>query len=185
MNMAEICMNNKGFTLVESIIVITILGVISLVSLQFFTKTIDTYSILKEQKVVYDEAALALERMEREIRDAKSIPLTSGNKIRIWKAYTTPLDSNLYVTFALNGTNLQRGSSATDSEPASYYTLVSNCTTFTVTNTSNEIFLSLTLSVPGKSSVTLQSKVYPKNLPFSGTSYSGRNFAGDWEEEVQ
>lgn len=175
----------RGFTLIESIIVIVIVGVISLVSLRFFSWTIDTYTILKEQKVAYDEAALALERMSREIRDAKSIQLTIGNKIRILKAYPTPSDSNLYVTFALNGTNLQRGSSATDSDPASYYTLASSCTTFTVTNTSNEIFLSLTLSVPGKSSVTLQGKVYPKNLPFPGTPYSGRNFAGDWKEEVQ
>jgi prepilin-type N-terminal cleavage/methylation domain-containing protein len=177
--------HDKGFTLIEAIMVITILGVISLVSLRFFSWTIDTYTILKEQKVVYDEAALALERMSREIRDAKSIQLTTGNKIRIWKAYTTPLDSNLYVTFALNGTNLQRGSRATDSDPTSYNTLASNCTSFSVSNSSNEISLTLTLAVPGKSSVTLQSKIYPKNLPFSGTYYSGRNFTGDWKEETQ
>ena len=40
---------------------------------------------------------------------------------------------------------------------------------FTVTNSANEILLALTLSLATGERVTVQSKIYPKNLPFGAT----------------
>jgi hypothetical protein len=43
--------------------------------------------------------------------------------------------------------------------------MADNVTSFTVTNATNEIQLQLTLSLASGENVTLQTKVYPKNLP--------------------
>jgi prepilin-type N-terminal cleavage/methylation domain-containing protein len=178
--------DSSGFTLIEIICVIVILGIISVFGLSFISNTARTYFALKNQRMLYHRAATAMERMSRAIRDARSIRSTvvSPGKIRIQRAHGTPQDPALYVTFALNGSKLQRGSNAADADPAAYYDLAPDCSAFTLSNSANEIFLALTLSLATGETVTLQSKIYPKNLPFSATPYGGRNFNGEWAEEV-
>jgi prepilin-type N-terminal cleavage/methylation domain-containing protein len=179
---------DSGFTLIEIISVIVILALVSIFRFSFLSNSARTYFALKNESVLYGEAAAAMERMSREIRDARSIstPATgsSGNKIRVFKNTATPQDANRYVTFALNGSAIQRGSNAADADPAMYYDLAAYCSSFTVTNSANEILLALTLSRSTGETVTLQSKIYPKNLPFGAVSYGGRNFNGNWTEEI-
>jgi prepilin-type N-terminal cleavage/methylation domain-containing protein len=184
----KVCLQPRGFTLIEVTVVLMVVGIIGFISLQFLTRAVDSYALLRDRNILYSEAAAAMEKMGREIRDAQSIRATvsSPGKIRVWKGHQTPLDTNLYVTYALNGTTLQRGSSSTDTDPSTYRDLASNCTSFAVSNSSNEIQLTMTLSQSGGATVTMKTKIYPKNLPFAGgVIYSGRNFAGDWEEEIQ
>jgi prepilin-type N-terminal cleavage/methylation domain-containing protein len=178
--------DNSGFTLIEIICVIVILGIISVFGFSFISNSARTYIALKNQRMLYHRSAAAMERMSRAIRDARSIRtvVASPGKIRIQRAHGTPQDPDVYVTFALSGTTLQRGSNAVDADPAIYHDLAPNCSVFTVNNSANEILLVLTLAVATGESVTVQSKVYPKNLPYGATPYSGRNFNGDWAEEV-
>ena len=179
---------DSGFTLIEMISVIVVLAIVSIFGFSFLFNSAQTYFALKNQSILYSEAATALERMSREIRDARSISTpasgSSDNKIRVFKNTATPQDANLYVTFALNGTALQRGSNSADADPATYYNLAANCSSFTVTNSANEILLTFTLSRATGETVTVQSKIYPKNFAFVGPPYSGRNFNGNWTEEI-
>ena len=177
---------DRGFTLIEIISVIVILSIISVFGFSFISNAARTYFAIKNQNTFYYQAATAMERMSRALRDAVSIRAVvfSPGKIRIQRTHATPQDPNQYVTFALNGSNLQRGSNTIDADPATYYDLAANCASFTVTNSANEILLALTLSLATGERVTVQSKIYPKNLPFGATPYSGRNFSGEWAEEV-
>ena len=177
---------DRGFTLIEIICVIVILSIISAFGFSFISNVARTYLALKNQNTLYYQAAAAMERMSRALRDAQSVRdiVFSPGKIRIQRTHATPQDPHQYVTFALNGSNLQRGSNTVDADPATYYDLAANCASFTVTNSSNEILLTLILSLSTGESVTIQSKICPKNLPFGATPYSGRNFSGEWAEEV-
>jgi len=67
-------MNRRGFTLIEIIIVIVILGFVSAITIKFLTDSLRIYTMTVNQKTLYDEGKLALERMARDIRDARSDP---------------------------------------------------------------------------------------------------------------
>jgi len=67
-------MNRRGFTLIEIIIVIVILGFVFAITIKFLTDSLRIYTMTVNQKTLYDEGKLALERMARDIRDARSDP---------------------------------------------------------------------------------------------------------------
>ncbi|WP_415882846.1 type II secretion system protein J [Neptuniibacter sp. QD29_5] len=60
----------SGFTLVELIVVITLLGIISLVTVGFITSTMQGYADLTRRDQLSSAARVAVERMAREIRNA-------------------------------------------------------------------------------------------------------------------
>jgi len=180
-------MNRRGFTLIEIIIVIVILGFVSAITIKFLTDSLRIYTMAVNQKTLYDEGKLALERMVRDIRDARSITTPaaggSGNTIVFQRTNATAQDGlNETLTFRLTGTTLEK----VKTSPAATSPLASNVSSFTVTrgaaatNNENEITLSFTLSLGSGENVILQTEVYPRNLARS-TTY--KNFAQNWREE--
>lgn len=63
-------MNNRGFTLIELIVVISLLGVISLVSVGFITSTVQGYADMTRRDQLASSVKVAVERMARELRNA-------------------------------------------------------------------------------------------------------------------
>jgi len=169
----------KGFTLIEIIIVIVILAIISGITIKFLTDSLRVYTMTVNQKTLFDEGKLALERMCRDIRDARSITGVTASSITFVRTNATAQDSaGETITF-------QRNASANTLEkvktsPIVTTTLASSVSSFTVTNSSNEIQLQLRLQLASGENVTLQSKVYPKNLA-RDTTY--KNFAQNWQED--
>jgi prepilin-type N-terminal cleavage/methylation domain-containing protein len=174
---------SKGFTLIEIIIVIVILSIVSAITIKFLVDSLRIYTMTVYQKTLFDEAKLALERMCRDIQDANSITSTS-NSITLTRTNATAQDiAGESITFRLTGSTLEKVKASVG------YAMVSNVSALTVTNRSNEITLQLTLSLGTGENVTLQTKVYPKNLGDS-TTYknfrvqdSGGNFTS-WQEEL-
>jgi len=138
------------------------------------------------QKTLFDEGKLALERMCRDIRDGRSItsPASggSGSLITFIRNNATAQDvAAESITFRLTGTTLEK----VKVSPVATSSLASNVSTFTVTRGAagnDEITLVLTLSLTSGENVTLQTKVYPKNLP-KGVTY--KNFCQNWMEAYQ
>jgi len=178
---------SKGFTLIEIIIVIVILGFVSAITIKFLTDSLRIYTMTVNQKTLFDEGKLALERMCRDIRDARGIATPaaggSGNTIVFQRTNPTAHDGlNETLTFRLTGTALEK----VKTTPAATSPLASNVSSFTVTrgaaatNNENEITLSVTLLLGSGENVTLQTRVWPKNLP-RDTTY--KNFTSYWREE--
>lgn len=181
-------LSSKGFTLIEMVIVIVILSIVAAITIFFLVDSLRIYTMTVYQKTLLDEGKLALERMGRDIRDAKSITSTSDS-ITVTRTNATPSgqdSADEIITFRLNpldNTILEKVKASVG------YAMASNVSAFTVTNTSNEITLQLTLSRGSGENVTLQTKVYPKNLGDS-TTYknfrvpdSGGSFTS-WKEEI-
>ena len=174
-------MNSKGMTLVELIVVMVLLGIIGLFSFQFIGSGVETYIMASNQAGLLAEAKLAMERMTRDIRDAKIITFPGqgdppDDLISFTRTNATDYDSaDESITFHLAGSSLEK---VKESPPVTS-SMAGDVSAFTVTRaaTDDEIKLGLTLSLGSGENVTLHSKVYPKNLP--------SQFDGDWKEVVQ
>jgi len=176
----------RGFTLIEIIIVIVILSIVSGITIKFLIDSLKIYTMTVNQKALFDEGKLALERMCRDIRDARSMTVPasggSGNTITFQRTNATGAGQDLpneIITYRLSSGAIQR-EKASYSLP--YPLLASNVSAFTVTRgaTNDEITIVLTLLLGTGENITLQTKVYPKNLLTSSTY---KNFKAYWREE--
>jgi Tfp pilus assembly protein PilW len=164
--------------------VIVILSIIAAISIYFLISSLKVYTMTVNQKTLLDEGKLALERMCRDIRDAQSITLPaaggSGNLITFTRTNSTAQDSDSEnITFQLTGSTLEK----VKASPSTTSALAVNVSSFIVARsaTEDEVKIVLTLSLGTGENVTLQTKVYPKNLP-EDTTY--KNFFQNWNEEV-
>jgi len=188
--------SSKGFTLIEIIIVIVILGIVSAITIKFLTDSLRIYTMTVKQKTLFDEGKLALQRMCRDIRDARSITGTTATSISFTRNDATTQDgAGENIRFDLSGSTLRKVKNA-GGAPENPIAMADNVSTFAVINATNEIQLQLTLqSVFGGTTmtVTLQTKVYPKNLSedlgvpptyknFRILNSSGNPIVPTWEE---
>jgi len=170
----------KGFTLIEIIVVIVILCIVSGITIKFLVDSLRIYTMTVNQKTLFDEGKAALERMCRDIRDARSITSISASSI----------------TFVRNNATVQDGAGETiifqrnagvgtlekvKASPSATSTMAANVSIFAVTNATNEIQLQLTLNLSTGENVTLQTKVYPENLADDAIY---KNFFRNWQEEL-
>jgi prepilin-type N-terminal cleavage/methylation domain-containing protein len=181
----------RGFTLIEIIVVIVILSIVSAIAIKFLADSLRIYTMTVNQKTLFDEGKLTLERMCRDIRDGQTIfvpaPGASASNIIFKRTNATAQDiAAENVTFQLTGTTLYE----IKATPAANTPLAANVSTFTATqgtaaaNTLNEITLALNLSLTGGGNVTLQTKVYPKNLPRDAMGTTYKNFCQNWMEYI-
>jgi prepilin-type N-terminal cleavage/methylation domain-containing protein len=171
--------SNKGFTLVEIIVVIVILSIASAITVKFMIDSLRIYTMTVNQKTLLDEGKLALERMCRDIRDANSITGSTATSITFVRTHATGLGqdtANETITYRSTGGNLEKVKASTP------YAIAGNVYAFTVTQgADNEITLLLTLRLGTGENVTVQTKVHPKNLPKSANY---KNFFHNWQEEL-
>jgi prepilin-type N-terminal cleavage/methylation domain-containing protein len=180
----------RGFTLIEIIVVIVILCIVSGITIKFLVDSMRIYTMTVDQKTLFDEGKLALERMCRDLRDANSIttPISggsssSGTLLSFTRTHATAQDSaGDTIQFILSSGTLQRKAAARPTvDLASYVTAI---TVTRGTSPDNEITISLTLSRTTSGvtlSVPLSTKVNPKNFP-TDTTY--KNFKSYWNEEA-
>ena len=163
--------NQRGFTLIEMIAAIVLLGIMGMFSTQFITGAAETNRLVSGQKGLLDDAKLAMEFMVREIRVA-STQATSGqpiqtpgnNSIIFDKLAALPTDTDItQIQYSQSGNTIIRNSTiagttilASQVQPGG----------FTVTETpvnSNFYVISMTLAGPNGTNFTLQSGVRPRD----------------------
>lgn len=169
----------RGFTLIEMIVVIVILAIVSAISIKFVVDSLRVYTMTVNQKSLFDEGKLALEQVCRGIRDANSITGVTASSITFVRDNATAYDAvGETIIFQLNAGAVQK----VKASPVATSTMARNVTTFAVTNATNEIQLQLTVQLTSGENVTLQTKVYPKNL-VKDLTYM--NFYSNWMEAYQ
>lgn len=177
-----ILLRSKGYTLIEMVMVIVILSIVCGITIHFLANSLKIYAMTVNQKTLLDEGKLALERICRDIRDARAIASPaaggSGNLVTFTRTHSTAQDlASETITFRLNGITLEKAKAS----PMVTSAMAANVSAFLVSRSaSDEITIQLTLSLASGENVTLQTKVYPKNLAES-TIY--KTFFSNWQEE--
>ena len=91
--------NQKGFSLIEMMVVVAILGVIVLGLVTFFTGGTKTWVSGQSQLTAQRNARQAMDRMAREIREAKDI-IANSTSLEI--KYNTPWSTDLKYSWSGN-----------------------------------------------------------------------------------
>jgi prepilin-type N-terminal cleavage/methylation domain-containing protein len=109
MNTRSKYLNNHGYTLIEIVMVIVILGIIGAFTFQIVAAGVQAFKKSSARKDLYDQGRLALERMVRELRDAKEVTGSASSSITFKKAHPAQAaDNTEEIKFQINGTNLER-----------------------------------------------------------------------------
>jgi prepilin-type N-terminal cleavage/methylation domain-containing protein len=179
--------NENGFTLIEIVTVIIVLGILSVFTFSFIDNAVKTYSIGSKQRMLYQEASYAMERITRELRDAGNVSVdaaTGGWNIN--KAHISLDPTTTVVFFRSSSNNLIRRTTGNDRimahnvdrfDPPPVGCISTGCVvTLQITDSTIPIDGSV-----GKS-ILLSSTVTPKN---NSSGYTGRDFNGDYEDVIQ
>ncbi len=187
----------NGFTLLEVVISIVVLGVLSLFSFSLIANLTSTYALMKRQRGLHQEAAYIIDRISRELREASAVFAPSstspgGAVLSFRRAHATAVDGNPYLSYYVSGGVLYRGS--LDSGPPPPYgtnqVMGSKVTNFTATydegiagdERDDRYTVSVTLSEAGQT-VTYRTTVCPKN--YATTKFEGRIFGGNYTDIVR
>jgi len=104
--------NQKGFGLIEMMVVVVVLGLIVLGLVTFFTGGVKSWVAGQSQLKAQREARQAIDRMVREIREGKVVKSGFNNSIRVeipeFKTDTGIIPS-YEVTYGLFDTTIKRG----------------------------------------------------------------------------
>lgn len=118
--------NNKGFTLAEILVYIAIFTVISVAVINSYVVILSSFSSTRTARDLLESGNTAMERISREIRQAKSIDVTnsvgtvfqmnstdSSNNPEVVKFYVLSGALNLYYNNVLDGNLLGQNISIT------------------------------------------------------------------------
>lgn len=160
----------KGYTLIEIVIVIVILGIIGGFTFQMVAAGVQAFKKTSARKDLFDEARLAMERMAREIRDAKELVACSEDSITFKKKHPSQ-DGVEEIKFWLDGSNTLWRVRNPSTTPLSDR-LASNVDSFQVANENCS-----TASVIGVDAVTpgTTANNTDDNMTVSHTTGSGSN----------
>jgi prepilin-type N-terminal cleavage/methylation domain-containing protein len=163
--------NQRGFTLIEMIAAITLLGIMGIFSTQFITSITASAQLTTAQKGLVDDAKLAMEYLIRESRvaseDVNSIaysssPTTTSITFDKYNGYTVDTN-NTGINYAWDSTSkaLTRTSGAVTT------TLATQITSFTIVESPSigSRFFIFTMSLQGINgeNFTLESGVRPRS----------------------
>jgi len=160
----------SGFTLVEMIIAIVLLSILGTFVFQIVTTSLNTLIIMRTRKESGDDAVLSLDKISREVREAKTIISIGSSTLIFEKNVTASTDTNKVVKFILNtSTNRLRRQSATSEgslpgDNTSGDVIAENVTIFNVSSQAgsgagNRVVIELEFS----SGSEWETKIYPRN----------------------
>ncbi|OGP49906.1 MAG: hypothetical protein A2Y79_02905 [Deltaproteobacteria bacterium RBG_13_43_22] len=145
--------NPPGFTMIELIISIVIMGILGVFTFSFLGDSMGAYVRVKDHKILYDEARIAMERMAIEIQNSSRSSITIGTS-----SITFDQPSSIWnIRYRLNGSTLERMVGI-----IGYYPIADNVSSFTPTYSSNIVTLELVLTQAGRGTVRFRTSIYPR-----------------------
>ena len=150
--------NQKGFSLIEMMVVVVVLGVIVLGLVTFFTGGTKSWVSGQYQLTAQRNARQAMDRMVREIREGNNFAIGASND-SVTISYLSSFDKGP-VTYKLSGTVIEREVNSVSSP------LINNVKTLSFTSTdSSKVHVTLEVDVDndGNPDITLNTNVNLRN----------------------
>ncbi len=159
-----------GFTFIEMIIVMVLASILGIFMFQILTKSLDAQIAMQKRKERADDAVLLLERISREVREAKSVNVdTTDDILKFEKNIPAGEDTNKWVKYVrdTDTKDLMRQSATSTAvlsdlpnDNTSGNVLAKNVESFSVSEDGNNaIYLELEFS----SGSEWQTRVFPRN----------------------
>jgi len=154
--------NSKGFSLIEMVMVIVLLGIIASVSATVLIGGVDGWLAVGPRKEAMEEVRMAMERLVREIRGGRRYNYTFTNSQDItFNEYSSIYDPNpKVIRYNLSGRNLVR------TEGGIPNTIASNIT-----------FCNFSVYLPNQMRIRLISMVSGKTVELRDAAFF-RNYTG-------
>jgi len=154
--------HQKGFTIIELILSIVILGIVGVFTFSFLGNNMSAYVKEQQHKLLYDQGRLAMKYIAREIRDANRNANinTPGGGQELQFTRVHPSSTNIHYKFS--GTSLTRND---NSVGGSYYILAGNVSAFNASYNSGTqiVTVELVLTLTGVGTVKFRTEIYPRN----------------------
>lgn len=171
----KIFKNKNGFTLIELVITMVLIGIVAYVVASSLSTGIRAFFVTDNRKEALDQARTAMERMTREIRNVRSSADISAADATTFTFFDV---SGASISFALGGGNITRTSGTpnilatgiSNSTLASgifSYTLTTGAVTQTPTPAQRLLIKRIKIdfrATINNENVALQSEVWPRNL---------------------
>ena len=162
-------MGEAGFTLIEMIIVIVLASILGIFIFQVLTKSLGAQIAMQTRKERDDDAILVLEKISREVKEAKTISVGT-NILTLEKNVTSNADTNLHIEYWLNASTLRRESATTagglpGSVTSTSGNIVAENVTAFIVNAIGGTFIKINLTIDGGSE--WETKIYPRNYGLS------------------
>lgn len=188
--------NDKGFTLIEIVIVVVVLAILGGFTFRFVEFATTSYTTGTRQTQLFQEATYAMERLTQELKDAKQVTFPWSNYIIIHKANTAgQTDSNEQISYFLYDEKLYRGVSSwwlfgarVITERVSRFEAGSSATPCDSSNPDCTVTIDLELedktitAGSGSVKVSINTKVAPKNFE---SGVGGRSYNGYYYDTVE
>ncbi|MBA4418134.1 MAG: hypothetical protein C0392_09530 [Syntrophus sp. (in: bacteria)] len=157
-----------GFTLIELILTMVVIGILGAFGFSFFSFLTSTYVIMKDERGIQQEGAYIVERIARELRDASAVaPGTDSATITL--THNTPASLSTNASY-LRSSNILTRNGITIGEKITSFSI-----TAVVVGASNCYSVSFAITSAGVTR-SFQTKVCPRNLAGDTTGYKGKYF---------
>jgi prepilin-type N-terminal cleavage/methylation domain-containing protein len=160
----------KGFTLIELILTITIVGIIAFVSAQVLMRGIDAYSLITNRKDATQHARVGMDRMIQELTLLKPLDLTYASDTRINFFDASGLLTNFRRASVYSTIDLLRGGDflAGRISLLDFDFYRSDDASTTVPSAVRKINIELTTqTVGGYGTVPVRTNVFPRNFMYT------------------
>jgi len=183
--MTRIHSNSGGFTLIELVTVIVVLGILSVFTLSFLDNAVKTYVMAKDQETLYSEGTYIMERVARELNDAQTIsaPVSVGIAEHTLK-FNKPHPSAAEITFTLTGSRTLTMNGELIGKNIKTFDVTKNAAVAgSALNQSITVLLELNnLNDATVPTFSLKTTIIPNNY---NSGYVDRSFNGDYYENIK
>lgn len=124
--------DKSGFTLIEILVVITLIGIITVFATTFFITTIDQYFALQQNATAFNDLSSHYQRLANVIRGITGINSAAANDLNIY-AYFYPNDTYVsLVHYYISGGKLLADVTPMTANPPSGTPITANKKTYTI-----------------------------------------------------
>jgi len=158
-----------GFTMVELVIVLVLTSILGTFIFQIVTNSLNTLVTMRTRKERSDDAILVLEKISREVREAKIINSTGNNILIFEKNATSSADTNKFVRFVRDTSTdrLRRQSAATlaglPDNSTSGDIIAENVTVFSVSSETGSAGNRVAVNMDFSGGSEWETNIYPRN----------------------
>ena len=137
--------SQRGFTLIELVVTIVIVGIIAYIFLNFFNLGVDSYKLIETRGDLTQYERVFLNRIVREIHQAATLTITSSTDITF--TYDDNADGiNETYRYYLSGSDLHRTING-----GSDLIILDNLSSLSFTGDTNRVVITFTISIEGQS----------------------------------